>query len=127
MYIAAYTTRKVGNVKDELIQMEKGFWQAAGNAEFYRTHFAEDGHCVFAFGILDKDQTVAAIEAAEPWTTFEFGDVNATRITRGVATLTYTVQADRGGDPYGATISSVYVERDGGWRLVLHQQTPVAQ
>ena len=42
----------------------------------------------------------------------------------GTGVVTYAVVAERDGREYSALVSSVYVRRPDGWRLVLHQQTP---
>ena len=110
--------------RDDLIQMEEGFWGAAGDAQFYRDHFAEDGRCVFGFGVLDKAETITSIASAPPWTSVAFDDVELTTIAADVASLSYAARADRDGDRYDAIVSSVYVNREGSWKMVLHQQTP---
>ena len=113
-------------MRNVLLQMEEGFWRAAGDADFYRDHFAEDGHCVFGFGVLDKAQTIASIESAPVWTSFEFDDVAIHRISDDVVSVAYRAHGERGSDRYDAMVSSVYVQRDGAWRLVLHHQIPTA-
>ena len=47
-------------------------------------------------------------------------------LSADVAALQYRASARREGDdsPYHALVTSVYVRRDGAWRLALHQQTP---
>lgn len=75
-------------MEDELVEMEAAFWRAAGDGDFYRQHFAEDGMCVFGFGVLDKRQTVASIEAAQPWTSFEMQDVATITLGRDVRSPT---------------------------------------
>lgn len=105
--------------------MEAGFWRAAGDGNFYRKNFAENGICVFGFGVLDKQQTVASIESSPPWTSVEMQDVTTIAISSDVVALAYRAHAARNDDLYEATVSSVYVNRDGRWQLALHQQTPV--
>jgi hypothetical protein len=39
--------------------------------------------------------------------------------------LTYRFRGQRGEDAYGAPMSSAYSKDDAGWKLVLHQQTPL--
>lgn len=47
------------------------------------------------------------------------------RSSYDAATLIYRVKAQRKGNrPYAALISSTYVNEE-GWKLALHQQTPV--
>ena len=45
----------------------------------------------------------------------------------GVAIFTYQVRATRKmGEAYAAVVSSGYVKRNGGWKMVFHHQTPLA-
>jgi hypothetical protein len=111
--------------REDLLRLEYGFWQAAGHGGFYREHFSDDGVCVFGFGVLDKESTIAAIEQAEPWEEVELGDVRLIPLGADARALAYSARARRAaGDWYEARISSVYVRRPQGWVLALHQQTP---
>ena len=48
--------------------------------------------------------------------------------TDDVAIITYRAAAEReGSEQYRARVSSGYVKRDGAWRMVFHQQTPLPQ
>jgi hypothetical protein len=51
-------------------------------------------------------------------------DARVLHPTADTAVLTYRWRSRRGEGTYAAVMSSVYVRRDGAWRLVLHQQTP---
>ena len=55
------------------------------------------------------------------------GDRAAHRLERNTVALTYRVTARRTGqtERHRALVSSVYVQRGAGWRLALHQQTPL--
>jgi hypothetical protein len=115
------------NVTDELLDLENGFWQSAGDGDFYREHMAAHGLCVLPVGMMDKDETVAAIEQAEPWADVEMFDMKTIDLGDDEAALCYRADASRNGssDRYKAVISSVYTRLGGRWRLTLHQQTPL--
>jgi hypothetical protein len=114
------------NVTDELLELETGFWSSAGDGDFYREHMAAHGICVLPVGMMDKDETVAAIEQSEPWTEFELSDVKILDLGDDEAALCYRADAARNGGSHGyrALISSVYTKLSGRWKLTLHQQTP---
>jgi len=80
---------------------------------------------VFPGFVLDKAESIRAISGAPPWLSFELDDVRVIGATPEGATVVYhaTAQRERGA-PYRALMASVYVRREGRWRLVLHQQTP---
>jgi hypothetical protein len=112
--------------RDDLWQMERDFWGAAGDGDFYREHFAEDGYCVFPIGVLDAAATIAGVEQAQPWTEVGLHDERLLDAGEDHAVLIYSASARREGqdDPYVVHVASHYVRRDGRWLLLLHQQTP---
>jgi hypothetical protein len=112
-------------VHDDLLELERGFWGAAGDPDFYRRRFADAGRCVFGFGTLDKDATVASMASATPWTEVDLHEVAIVPLGAAAAALTYRARATRGDEPYEAMVSSVYVRGDDGWQLAVHHQTPV--
>jgi hypothetical protein len=62
---------------------------------------------------------------AQPWHTFEMEAPQVLALSEQASAVVYRVTAERvGSAPYTALISSVYVCREGAWRLALHQQTP---
>jgi hypothetical protein len=111
----------------EIIELEERFWEAAGDPRFYEEHFADDGTIALPIGMMDKAAVVEAMRSAEPWTGFEFSEPSLIDIADDVAAVTYTASAVReDGDEYQAAVSSVYVRRNGSWKLVIHQQTPLS-
>lgn len=110
---------------DELLAKEHRFWRAAGDADFYREHFADDGLMVFHIGLMSKDDVVASMSGAEEWESYTIDSPTCVPITSDVAALVYTTVATTAdGSEYTAAVTSVYSRRDAGWTLVLHQQTP---
>ncbi|MQA00495.1 MAG: DUF4440 domain-containing protein [Dehalococcoidia bacterium] len=113
---------------DDLLELERGFWAAAGDADYYRDHMADGGRIVLPFhgGILGKPQTMEVVDASDQWASFELDDVRLTELTSDCVALVYLGTGARLGAPrYWAAISSVYVRQDDAWRLALHQQTPL--
>jgi hypothetical protein len=110
---------------EELLALERRFWEAGGDPDFYRERFADDGRCVFGSGTMDKDATVASMTTAAPWTSFELEDATLIGLGSDAAALTYRARASRDDAPYEAMVSSVYTRRDGAWQLTVHHQTPV--
>ncbi len=113
------------NETDTLLELETGFWNAAGTGDFYREHMAAHGLCVLPVGILDKDDTVSAVAGAAPWQGFNFDDVRMLDLSHDVAALCYRATASRETHEYSALISSVYTRTNGRWMLTLHQQTAI--
>jgi hypothetical protein len=113
-------------LEKQLLQLEERFWK--GDADFYRQHLTDDSLMVFAepVGILTKDQTIQAVAAGPRWAEVEFREARVVRLTDRVAIVIYKARArQEGGDSvYSPLVSSAYVNRQGSWKLAVHQQTP---
>jgi ketosteroid isomerase-like protein len=111
--------------RDELVRQEHAFWDAAGDGDFYRERFLDEGRCVFDVAILDKAMTIAGVDRAPSWGAVSFEGEELVHLADDVVALVYTARAQRDGDPYAARVSSTYVRRGDRWLLGLHQQTPI--
>ena len=111
----------------ELLDLEHRGWRSlcdGTGATFYGDLMTDDGVMVLAHGVaMDRDQVVASLAEAPPWDRYEITDPRLVDIAGGAA-LVYTGTGHRGDEPFVARMSSVYVRRDGRWRLALYQQTP---
>ena len=115
------------DVRAELQDLEHEGWEALcgpGGAGFYETVMAPDGVMVFPGMVMDRATSLETMRSVTPWSRFELRDISV--VADGdVGLVTYLATATRGDEPaYEATMSSVYVRRDGKWRLLLHQQSP---
>ena len=114
----------------ELIELEEQGWRALsteGDAgkKFYASVLREDAVMLFPGGmrITGRERILESL-GTQPWESFQIENPAAIPLGANVATLVYTVKAQRkGSEPYVALISSTYVH-DGAWQLVVHQQTP---
>ena len=89
---------------------------------------AADGLMVFPGLVLDKAATIMAIANEPPWKSYDLVDVKVISATSDCGIVVYRAAAEREGEAtYRALMSSVYARREGDWRLVLHQQTPVRE
>jgi hypothetical protein len=113
--------------EEALLELERRFWEAAGDVAFYRDNFADDGVMAFHVGIMGKGDVLEAMGGAAEWESYTIEGHRFTRVSDDVAALTYTTSATAPGEdePYVAAITSVYALRGGSWTLVLHQQTPL--
>ena len=115
-----------------LIALEEQGWQAlatGGEAAkaLYDSLLAEDAIMVFPGGMLleGKAHILGAIDS-QPWASFRLDRQRVIWLADNAAVVVYEVTAQRkGAAPYIALISSSYALREGQWKLVLHQQTPV--
>ena len=68
------------SLAQELIQVERRGWDAlcSGNAAtYYREHLTEDALMAFPFGLMDREESLSAMAAAEPWSRY---DMQAPRV-----------------------------------------------
>ncbi len=108
-----------------LVEVERAFWER-GDPAMYEEGFAEDGRCVFGFGVLDKATTVASMEGGAGWSDVVFDEVEVLHLHPQVRALVYLGEGTRSdGERYRSRVSSTYVERDGVWLLALHHQLPL--
>jgi hypothetical protein len=114
-------------LKDELIAVERGLW--TNDPDLYRDSLTPEAMLVFPeTGVISRDFAVEAIrkEVAEnrKWAEVRFGNVRAQPISVDTAALTYTIAARWNHEAAATTsiASSIYVKRDGDWKLALHQQ-----
>ena len=112
------------NVRDDLFAMERKLW-SGGKAEYQRTL---DEKCLIAFtemaGVSSRDE-IADQAGANRWQDLEITVEGFLQPTDDVAILTYHASAEAKGEPYEARVSSGYVRRNGGWKMMFHQQTPL--
>lgn len=111
----------------ELMTHERRFWEAssAGDSEKVRDCMTDDALAVGFFGVLNKDATAKAAEGQRP---FEFWRIDEEpkllQLTTSCAAVIYQATAKReGGEPFTATMTSIYVWLDGEWKLALYHQT----
>jgi hypothetical protein len=77
------------------------------------------------FGIAGRDEVIAAVADGTNWDESELDEVRVTHPAPGTAVVVYRASARRGENAYRCYAGSVYVERDGSWKLAFHQQTPI--
>lgn len=114
-------------LQDELLAIERKLWSSG--AAPYREHL--DDECLVAFtemaGVSSREDIAASVEGGERWRELGIEMQGLVQPTTEVAILTYEATAVRGedGERYRALVSSGYVMRDGAWKMVFHQQTPL--
>jgi hypothetical protein len=115
---------------DELLDMEHAGWASLCNgtaSDFYGDLMADDGVMVLANGtVMNRDEVVHALRNAPPWAAYDIDDVRLVPLGANSTAIVYLGTGHRGGEepPFVGVMTSVYVERDGNWKLALYQQTP---
>lgn len=112
----------------ELLSLERQGTQALTSgdaASFYGPLLIDDALMVVPGFVVDKAMFVQMVDSEASWTSFAIEEPRITSLTPDAAILVYRAIGQRPGRPdYVALMSSVYVKRDGRWKLAHHQQTP---
>lgn len=106
--------------------LEQALW--TGGVETYERTLAPRALTVVPAerGLLDRAATMDAIRSAPRWSRVEMLERRDMRPRADIIVLAYRAEATHeDGDAYRAWCSSVYVRERDGWRLALHQQTPL--
>ncbi|ACP25783.1 hypothetical protein NGR_c20200 [Sinorhizobium fredii NGR234] len=89
-----------------------------------------DDECLMAFapvGILSGAEIIRALDGAPRWLDVEMTEQRSARPNDSVLVLAYRADARRDPDvSYAAYCTSTYARTGEDWRLIQHQQTPIA-
>jgi Domain of unknown function (DUF4440) len=116
--------------EDELAALERQGWDALSTdgetaRAFYDRVLDEQVVMLLPGGmVLDDRDTILDSMSGQPWSRYALEDVRSFRPASDIGVVTYGVVARRDDQQYSALMSSLYVRREDGWKLVFHQQTP---
>ena len=116
-------------LEEELYDIEQGFW--LDGKEHFLNHV--DARCLLAFpqagemhGMHSREEVAATATNANRWRDLRMGNRLFLNSGDDFAIISYRADVTRAdGEPYAALISSAYVRRPDGWKLVLHQHSPI--
>ncbi len=116
-------------IQDELLELERAGWDSLCRGtgdEFYGETMTADALMVLANGtVMDRGTVVTALADAPAWADYEIDDPRLVTVGDEAHALVYTGTGRRdGGDDFVGIMTSVYVRRDGVWKLAFYQQTP---
>lgn len=112
--------------------LERAGWEALSGAPpgpraFYDRVLTDDAVMIVPGLVLDRRAALESWDGVPPWMDYELVDPRMIGLGLDAAALTYVAVARRDGqaEPYRAVMTSVYVRGTSGWRLAIHQQTPL--
>lgn len=113
--------------RDELLELEREFW--TGNQEFFAEN--ADRECLVAFpdmaGVMSNAEIAATASKPNRWRNLEMKLQGMVEPGNDIVMLTYEAKATRdNGEPYSALVSSGYVHRLQGWKMMFHAHTPTS-
>lgn len=111
-------------LEEDLFRIEEGFWFAG------KEHFLQyvDDRCLLAFpqggqmhGIYSVEHIAQTATAPNRWRDLKIANHQMLQPTDGIAVLTYRADVLRAdGEPYTALVSSGYINKGEGWKLMFH-------
>jgi hypothetical protein len=116
----------MANPKDEILELERRFW--TGDADFYKENL--DAECLIAFtqmaGVMTREDVAGTVGSGNRWKNLDLTVKGLLEPAPDVALFGYEASAERDtGEAYSALVSSGYVRRNGRWKMMFHQQTPL--
>ena len=119
-------SKRITASKKDLLELEKGFW--TGDAAYYEANV--DTECLVAFPKMAQamDNADLAKTATKPnrWRNLKMDLKGIIEPGSDIIMLTYEASAIReNGEPYAALVSTGYVHRANGWKMMFHAQTPM--
>jgi hypothetical protein len=110
----------------DLLEIEKGFW-TLGEA-YFKAHV--DKNCLVAFpdmaGAMSNADLAATAKNLNRWRDLRMDMKGMVEPGSDVVMLSYEAHATReSGEPYAALVSTGYVRRADGWKMMFHSQTPL--
>ncbi len=112
---------------EDVLAAERQFWDHAHEPEFLEQAFTDDALSVIEpLGFITKGQAIAMADNHERWTDVRMSDVEVRELTPDCVALAYHGEARRSGadEPYRGTLCSIYVQRDGAWKLAFSCHQP---
>jgi uncharacterized protein (TIGR02246 family) len=132
--LVASETTMAGELKDDLIAMEKKAWMSWGNRDgtAFKELLTEDAvQAVAGGGVTSgREKIIADVNASTcKVVSFDFSDVKLRHLGSDIALLSYTATQDAtcGGKklPPKVYSTSVYVHKNGKWKSTNYQETPI--
>lgn len=120
------TSKSITANKQELLDIEKGFW--TGDEAFFAAN--ADTECLVAFPRMARTMSNAELagtaKKSNRWRSLDIALKGMVEPGSDIVMLTYEARATReDGEPYAALVSTGYVHRANGWKMMFHAQTPI--
>jgi len=113
--------------KEELMTLERRFWEEANDPKLFEENFADDGLTIMEpAGYIDKHQAMEMSAKGKPFKDVRMEDVHVRELTPDCVALAYRGEGIREGDgePYRGNICSIYVKRGDRWKLAIADHQP---
>lgn len=112
-------------IPDDLLELERAFW--TGDSEFFVSH--TDDSCLVAFPqmaqLMNRGELAATAGSGNRWRDLQMTVKGVIDPSPEIFIFSYEASAVRStGERYSALVSTGYVKRVDGWKMMFHAQTP---
>ena len=117
----------MAQVKEKILELERRFWEDAGDPKFFKEAMADDVIVVMEpMGFIDKESAVKMSDNVDGWKDVKMQDVHVIELTPDCIAIAYHGEGSslESGEPQRSSICSVYVQRDGNWQMGLTSHQP---
>jgi hypothetical protein len=113
------------DLRETLLDLDRQL--ALGDGAAYRRLLRDDAIIIVPGQVLGRDATVRAMDASPGWDEVTLEDPRLVRLGGDdAAAITYRFRGRRGTDLiYEAYMTSTWTRTSAGWRMAIHQQTPL--
>jgi hypothetical protein len=108
--------------KDTVLEIERGFWERSNDPNFFEQHALPDGlNVIESMGFVKQADAAKMSRDAKPWTDVRMQDMHVLDLSEDTMAIAYHGEGTQEGmsEPYRSTVSSVYVRKNGEWKLAL--------
>jgi uncharacterized protein (TIGR02246 family) len=122
------------DMRDTILRLEDEIWAAnrRGDGSYYQRYLTDDATAIATFGVFDKAAIVEQVaQNVVPYTSTRLSGQQVMLLGEDSALITYRadIEALQEGKPFSFSVyaTSVWRRDRDGWRVRLHQQTPIQQ
>jgi len=108
--------------QEAVLEIERGFWEKGNDPDFFKKHCLPDCLNVMeSMGFVKQEDAIKMSKDAKPWTNVKMQDMHVLDLNEDTMAVAYHGEGtqEKMPKPYRTTVSSVYVRKDGEWKLAL--------
>lgn len=112
---------------DNILELEKQLWSGSTDASTYDRLMTEDSISVMEpMGFIPKAQAVDGTKQSAGWDDVQLTDVKVIELTPDCQAIAYhgSAKSKKDGSLYNGSILSVWVKRDGEWKMAATSHQP---
>lgn len=124
----------IENIEAVLLSLKEQALEATknGDGDFYQNYLDDSAVAIVPFGVFNKDAIVQQMSSGKSM--FKSSGIDDTRVMvltseSGIVTYkaTYDTMKDDIKTSFSVFVTTVYVKKDGQWKGVFYQQTPLSR